>query len=104
MTTIAAANVAPQITSRPEPATTVATEAPRAGGPHVLATYACDEGERRLVGQRIDGVVRITDRRPGGRSYLVEAGFDSMAEIEALVADYLAKAATLGYAPMQGWF
>ena len=32
--------------------------------------------------------VRITDRRPGGRSYLVDDGLTCMPELEALVADY----------------
>ena len=77
---------------------------PQTGAPQLLAEYDCDEGKRQLIGQRVDGTVRITDRRPGGRSYLVEEGFNSMAELEALVADYLDKARRLGYAPMAGWF
>ena len=78
------------------------TQAPRTTGKTmVLATYTCDEGTR----QRVDGLVQITDRRPaGGRSYLVDQGFESMAEVQALVEDYTAKAKRLGYAPMQGWF
>ncbi len=74
------------------------------GAPQLLAEYDCDEGKRQLIGQRVDGAVRITDRRPGGRSYLVDEGFSSLAELEALVADYLEKARRLGYAPMAGWF
>ena len=71
----------------------------------VLATYQCDEGERQLVGQRVDGVPRITDRPVGqGRSYLVEDNITKMAELQALLDDYQAKAKRLGYAPMQGWF
>ena len=77
---------------------------PQTGAPQLLAEYDCDEGKRQLIGQRVDGKVRITDRRPGGRSYLVDEGFSSMAELEAVVADYLEKARRLGYAPMQGWF
>ena len=77
---------------------------PATGAPKLLADYDCDEGRRQLIGQRGDGKVRITDRRPGGRSYLVDEGFSSMAELEALVADYLEKARRLGYAPMAGWF
>ena len=77
---------------------------PATGAPQLLAEYDCDEGRRQLIGQRVDGKVRITDRRPGGRSYLVDEGFSSMAELEALVADYLEKARRLGYAPMAGWF
>ncbi len=77
---------------------------PQTGAPKLLAEYDCDEGRRQLIGQRVEGKVRITDRRPGGRSYLVDEGFTCMAELEALVADYLEKARRLGYAPMQGWF
>ncbi len=75
------------------------------GRPQRLATYTADVGERILVGQRVDGAVRISDVPADGRgrSYLVEAGMDSMAELEALVADYTAKAARLGYVPMHGW-
>ena len=74
------------------------------GAPKLLAEYDCDEGTRQLIGQRVDGKVKITDRRPGGRSYLVDEGFSSMAELEAVIADYLKKARRLGYSPMQGWF
>ena len=77
---------------------------PETGAPKLLAEYDCDGGKRQLIGQRVEGKVRITDRRPGGRSYLVDEGFSSMAELEALVADYLAKAHLLGYAPLAGWF
>ena len=77
---------------------------PATGAPQLLAEYDCDEGTRQLIGQRVDGNVRITDRREGGRSYLVAEDFSSMAELEALVADYLGKARRLGYAPMAGWF
>ena len=71
----------------------------------VLATYECDEGERQLVGQRVDGIPRITDRPTrGGRSYLVEQAITAMAELQAILDDYKAKAKRLGYAPMQGWF
>ena len=76
------------------------------GRPQRLATYTADVGERILVGQRVDGAVRVShvpaDGR--GRSYLVEPEVGSMAELEALVADYQAKAARLGYVPMHGWF
>ena len=72
----------------------------------VLATYRCDEGTRQLVGQRVDGVPRITDRPDGegGRCYLVEDNISSMPELQAILDDYLAKAKQIGYAPMQGWF
>ena len=74
------------------------------GAPKLLAEYDCDEGTRQLIEERVDGTVRITDQRPGGHTYLVDEGFGSNAELEALVADYLNKARQLGYAPMAGWF
>ncbi len=75
------------------------------GRPKRLATYTADVGERMLVGQRTEGVVRISDLPADGqgRSYLVEPEIGSTAEIEALVADYLAKAEQLGWVPMHGW-
>ena len=75
------------------------------GRPQRLATYTADVGERTLVGQRVDGAVRISDVPADGRgrSYLVEPEIGSMAELEALVADYKAKARKLGYVPMHGW-
>ncbi len=62
----------------------------RTGRPQRLATYSVDAGERALVGQRVDGVVRISDvpATGAGRSYLVEPEIASTAELEALVADY----------------
>ena len=72
------------------------TEAPK-----LLAAYDCDEGRRQLIGQRVEGKVRITDHRPGGRSYLVADEIASMAELEGLVAHYLEHAERLGYAPAQ---
>jgi hypothetical protein len=73
---------------------------PTAGKAIVLATYEFDEGER----QRVDGIPRITDRPTSqGRSYLVEENITTMAELQALLDDYQAKAKRLGYAPMQGW-
>jgi len=50
--------------------------------------------------------VRVSDVPADGRgrSYLVEPEIGSMAELEALVADYQAKAKKLGYVPMHGWF
>ena len=60
--------------------------------------------ERVLYGQRIDGVVRITDRPASGpgRSYLIETGLeqDGYAALKALVADYVRQAARLGAVPM----
>lgn len=84
----------------------MATKTPeQTGRPQRLATYTADVGERMLVGQRVDGVVRVSDVPADGegRSYLVEAEVGSMAELEALVADYTQKAQKLGWVPMHGW-
>ncbi len=72
-----------------------------------LATYATDSDEPRvLIGQRVDGIVRVTDEPADGqgRSYLVEPQLESKAALDALVDDYLAKAKRIGYSPMHGWF
>jgi hypothetical protein len=75
---------------RPECAT-VAKSAPKVGKRTELARYTISDGERIVYGQRIDGVVRVTDRPADdeGRSYLVERGLTSRAELDALVADYV---------------
>jgi hypothetical protein len=69
-----------------------------------LARYTISSGERILHGQRVAGVVRITDRPAGdtGRSYLVERGLekDGYAALKALIADYLAQANELDDVPM----
>ncbi len=59
-------------------------------------------GERVLYGQRVDGIVRVTDRpqAPGGRAYLVERGLETKPELDGLVTDYLAQAEKLGAVPM----
>src|SRR4051812_33860359 len=55
-----------------------------------LARYTTSAGERVVFGQRVDGVVRVTDKPAGaGRSFLVERGLTSKAELEALVEDYV---------------
>ncbi len=76
------------------------------GRPHRLASYTADVGERVIVGQRVDGAIRISDvpKTGTGRRYLIEPDMSSMTEIEALVADYTTKAEKLGYVPMHGWF
>lgn len=63
-------------------------------------------GTRRLIGQRLDGIVHVYDEPAAGDqpSYLVETHLERNSELRALVDDYLAKAQRLGYAPMHGWF
>ena len=77
------------------------------GEPVELARYTVAAGERALFGQRVDGVVRITDRPADGcgRSYLVERGLEqegpgAHAALKALVADYLSQARRHGQVPM----
>ncbi len=64
---------------------------PQVGERVELARYAISAGERVLYGQRVNGIVRVIDKPAlsGGRSFLVERGLTSNAELEALVADYI---------------
>ena len=64
-----------------------------------LARYTIPAGERVLYGQRILGVVRISDVPASGcgRSYLVERGLEqegagASAALRALIDDYLGQA------------
>jgi hypothetical protein len=74
------------------------------GRPKILATYESDDGTRQLVGQRINGRVALSDVPAGdaGKVYLVERHLPSKAELDGLVADYLALAARLGRPPLRG--
>lgn len=67
-----------------------------------LGRYETETGSRALVGRRIDGIVHIYDFAVDdpGRAYFVEAGFESKAELAALVADYLRQGRLLGTCPM----
>ena len=69
-----------------------------------LARYTFTGGERVLYGQRVQGVVRVTDRPAGGsgRSYLVEREVerDGFSALEALVEDYTIQAGRLDEVPM----
>jgi hypothetical protein len=74
-----------------------------------LARYTVASGERVLYGQRVNGVVRVTDHpaTDGGRCYLVEReleqeGPGAYAALQALVADYLDQARLLDEIPMAG--
>jgi hypothetical protein len=85
-----------------EPAPAPRRTPPNVGARAALGRYRTTEGERIVYGQRIDGVVRVTDRPagPGGRSYLVERGLETHDELTALVAEYLAHGEKLGHPPM----
>lgn len=92
-------------THAPAPTTTGQPQTTR-GERVELARYDTDTGARRLIGQRIDGIVHVFDEPATGEhpSFLVETGLERNSELQALVADYLAKAKRLGYAPMSGWY
>jgi hypothetical protein len=84
-------------------ATTTARSIRSAGEPVELGRYRTAHGERILVGQRVCGVVRVSDLPSSGRGrrYLVERELTSKAELDALVADYLAQARAHVDCPMR---
>ena len=69
-----------------------------------LARYTIPGGERVLYGQRINGVVRVTDNPASGRgrAYLIERELeqDGNAALQALVHDYVEQAQRHGEIPM----
>jgi hypothetical protein len=68
--------------------------APSVGALVELARYRVATGQRIVRGQRILGVVRVTDAPASGagRTYVVEGELTSKAELVALVAHYVAHA------------
>jgi hypothetical protein len=79
----------------------------RTGSRVELARYTVGGVERALFGQRVDGVVRVTDVPVGarGRAYLVERGLEqegsnANAALQALIDDYLQQARRLDAIPM----
>jgi hypothetical protein len=86
-------------------ASTATTQATIAVGERVeLGRYSVFAGERILYGQRVDGVVRVTDvpAEGRGRAYLVERELeqDGHAALLALVADYINQAELHAAVPM----
>jgi len=69
-----------------------------------LGRYTITAGERVIYGQRVLGVVRLVDGPAdgGGRRFLIERGLTCMAELEAIVADYLEQAAAWDTIPAAG--
>ena len=69
-----------------------------------LARYSIPTGVRILYGQRVDGVVRVTDvpAHDRGRAYLVERELeqDGYGALQALVCDYVQQAELLADVPM----
>jgi len=85
----------------PKPAAK-AKRCPQVGKRTELARYTVPAGERILYGQRVDGIVRLTDHpaSPGRRAYLVERGLETKSELDGLLTDYLAQAEKLAVVPM----
>ncbi|HXF00077.1 MAG TPA: hypothetical protein VN458_07005 [Solirubrobacterales bacterium] len=77
---------------------------PPSGTAVELGRYVTDLREQRiLLGRQIDSVVHIYDAPLGtglGRTYFVERGFETRAELAMLVRDYLRQAERLGCCPM----
>ena len=69
-----------------------------------LARYSVSAGERVIYGQRVLGVVRLVDvpADGSGRRYVIERELAVMAELEALVADYLEQATAWDLIPASG--
>ena len=69
-----------------------------------LARYTISTGERVIYGQRVLGVVRVVDHPADGHGqrYIVERELTVMAELEAIVADYLQQASTWDAIPAAG--
>ena len=68
-----------------------------------LGRYTISAGERVIYGQRVLGVVRVVDVPASGcgRRYIVERGLTSMAELKAIVADYLQQASVWDAIPAE---
>ena len=69
-----------------------------------LARYRLGAGERVVYGQRVLGVVRLVDEpaEGNGRRFIIERELTVMAELEAIVADYLEQAAAWDTIPAAG--
>ena len=87
--------------------TPTVTETRRAGQTNErveLARYTVTGGERVIHGKRVLGVVRLVDdpARGDGRHFVIERELTSMAELEAIVVDYLQQAAEWDVIPAAG--
>ena len=69
-----------------------------------LVRYSLSAGERVVYGQRVRGVVRLVDvpADGNGRRFVIERELTVMAELEAIVADYLEQAAAWDVIPARG--
>jgi hypothetical protein len=88
----------------PPPAQAASAKRPAVGERTELARYTAEGEERVIFGQRVEGVVRLTDRPAddGGRSYLIERGLeqDGYAALQALIDEYKRDAQRLNRVPM----
>ena len=68
-----------------------------------MARYTISGGERVIYGQRVLGVVRLTDVPADGhgRHYVIERELNTMSELEAIIADYLDQADRWDAAPAE---
>lgn len=87
--------------------TPTVTETRRAGQtdePVELGRYTVSAGERVIHGRRVLGVVRLVDGPAcgDGRHFVIERELTVMAELEAIVADYLQQAAEWDMIPAAG--
>ncbi len=82
---------------------TATTSKPTAGDPQILDTYECNEGTRKLVAQRINGKVALSDIPAGdeGKVYLVERHIPCLDEPNGIAYDYCQLANTLGRPSME---
>ena len=69
-----------------------------------LARYSVSASERVIYGQRVLGVVRLVDAPAAGngRRFIIERELTALAELEAIVADYLEQAAAWDLIPASG--
>jgi hypothetical protein len=69
-----------------------------------LGRYTISAGERVIYGQRVLGVVRLVNHPAHGlgRRYVIERELTVMAELEAIVADYLEQARIWDTIPAAG--
>ncbi len=84
---------------------TASAHAERATNARVeLARYRVSAGERVIYGQRVLGVVRLVDHPADGRGrrWVIERELTVMAELEAIVADYVQQASTWDAIPAAG--
>ncbi len=83
---------------------TTTEQQPQTGERVELARYTVAAGERIIYGQRVNGVVRVTDNPADGRgrSFLIERELeaDGYQALLALVTEYVNQAAVCGEIPM----